>query len=242
MEDSVWSGLIRGARDAGIELKEDRRRLYETYAKMLVDWNQRINLTAIEDMEGIAVKHFLDSIAVLPRIPGIGQTGIRLVDVGTGAGFPGIPFKIQLPELDVLLLDSLAKRVSFLNTLLGSLDLGPGIRTRHDRAEDAARDPGCREKFDIAVARAVAALPVLAEYCLPYVRTGGLFAAMKGPDAEAELQASLSALKELGGEVERVDRYNIDNNLGRSLILIKKIRQTPAHYPRKAGIPAKKPL
>ncbi|HBQ65027.1 MAG TPA: 16S rRNA (guanine(527)-N(7))-methyltransferase RsmG [Clostridiales bacterium] len=242
MENAAWHLLFQGARDAGITLELEKRNLYEKYGEMLMDWNQRMNLTAIEDMESIAVKHFLDSIAVLPRIPEIQRPGIRLVDVGTGAGFPGVPFKIQQPQLYVLLLDSLAKRIGFLNALLKELDVREGIQTRHDRAEDAARDPVCRECFDIAIARAVAGLPVLAEYCLPFVRVGGLFAAMKGPDAGAEVHLALSALKELGAEVERVDSYYIDKNLGRSLVLIRKKRHTPAYYPRKAGIPARKPL
>lgn len=215
---------------------------FQKYADMLVEWNEKINLTSIEDTEEIILKHFIDSLCLVERVKEFGNGRKKVIDVGTGAGFPGLPIKIHKQNLDLVLLDSLSKRVEFLKAIIASLGIIKGITVMHMRAEDAARDIKLREKFDIAIARAVAPLPVLLEYCLPFVKMGGLFLAMKGPEPDMEVTSSSMALEELGGAVEGIDRYFIGENQGRSIIKIKKIRHISPKYPRKAGIPSRKPL
>jgi 16S rRNA (guanine527-N7)-methyltransferase len=223
------------------------------YVHLLKEWNQYINLTAIVDDEGIAVRHILDSLILLrylkPRQDdGTGSLDTAaaccpasLIDIGSGAGFPGLPLKIMRPGLDVVLLDSLGKRVKFLDQVIGALQLS-GIRALHGRAEDAARDAELRERFDFATARAVAAMPALCEYGLPFLKIGGLFLAMKGPGNQ-EAQTCSRAVPLLGGELEDIVEYILPGtDMGRSLIRIRKIRSTPNAYPRKAGSPESKPL
>jgi len=216
-----------------------------TYIELLRTWNAQINLTAILDDEGIAIRHLLDSLVLLPTIESLEQSGLkrplRLIDIGTGAGFPGIPLKIVRPEWQVTLLDSLAKRLRFLDVVIQNLNLAD-IQTWHDRAEDGARRRTLRENYDIAVARAVAALPVLCEYCLPYVRIGGLFIAMKG-SLEQEWPAAEQAVRQLGGKLENILEFPLPGtDFQRSLVIIRKVRPTPPIYPRKAGKPEKQPL
>ena len=227
----------------GPELTPAQAEQFEKYCALLIEWNKVMNLTAIVDPEEVAVKHFADSLTLLPYLD---RAGTRtLIDVGTGAGFPGIPLKILRPELEVTLLDSLEKRVRFLDTVIGELGLS-GIRTIHARAEDAGRDKRLRGQFDASTARAVAPMNVLCEYCLPFVRPDGYFYAMKGPAQEDFRRA----LKELGGEVETDDLFELRGSasaeeepaLQRRIICIKKTGATPAKYPRRAGLPAKKPL
>ncbi|NTV89531.1 MAG: 16S rRNA (guanine(527)-N(7))-methyltransferase RsmG [Clostridiales bacterium] len=208
------------------------------YKEQLLDWNQRLNLTAIEDEREVIVKHFLDSLSILPMIPNKGES---LIDIGTGAGFPGIPVKIACEKTQVTLLDSLDKRVKFLNAVIEENHL-KGIKAVHGRAEDFGVNPSYREKFDIAVARAVANLPVLLEYCLPFVKTGGIFIAMKGSNSE-EVEAARKALDILGGKVEEVRKITLPfSDFSRNIIIVRKIRQTPQRYPRKSGKPSKEPL
>jgi 16S rRNA (guanine527-N7)-methyltransferase len=226
-------------------LPDAARAQFLRYAALLREWNEKINLTAITDDEGIAVRHLLDSLTLLPdvrdmqaRFP---NRQVSLVDVGTGAGFPGLPLKIACPELDVVLVDSLAKRVRFLETVIAELGL-KGIRAVHGRAEDAARDKHLREKFDLATARAVAPLPVLCEYCLPFVRTGGQFLAMKGQAAD-EMEGAARAIKILGGELAAITVFQLPGtDMNRTIIRIAKIWPTPGTYPRKAGKVEKDPL
>lgn len=222
-----------------IELSDEKLNKFSLYAKLLVEWNEKINLTAITDEEGITIKHFLDSLSVFQVIPDDAKT---VIDVGTGAGFPGIPMKIADENLKVTLLDSLAKRVNFLNDVISTLSL-KGIEAFHGRAEDYGIKKDFREQFDLAIARAVAALPVLLEYCLPFVKVGGTFIAMKGPDIEEELKESEKALSVLGGEIVNVKEFmlfNSDNK--RCIVMIKKYRHTPSAYPRKSGKPTKSPI
>ncbi|MDD4849949.1 MAG: 16S rRNA (guanine(527)-N(7))-methyltransferase RsmG [Gemmiger sp.] len=210
--------------------------MLDEYAQILVDYNQKVNLTAITTPEGIEDRHFADSLlfAAQPEVAG------RLVDVGTGAGFPGVVAKILKPELALTLMEPTGKRVEFLKYACAQLGLH-GVEFAKERAEEAARKPW-REQFDVACARAVAALPVLAEYCLPLVRVGGVFIALKGPDAPGELAAAQPALHKLGGQYAETRAFTLPDGSERRLILAKKISQTPTVYPRNGGKIAKSPL
>jgi 16S rRNA (guanine527-N7)-methyltransferase len=230
--------LKDGASHFGAELNQTQLEQFSAYAGLLVEWNEKINLTSITDEEGITVKHFIDSLSVAGYIRG----GESLIDVGTGAGFPGIPLKIARENLKVTLLDSLDKRVKYLNEVVAQLKL-KNIQAVHGRAEDFGVNPVYREKFDIAIARAVSELAVLCEYCLPFVKVGGSFIAMKGPDIEQELQDAQKAISVLGGEFIKTDRFTLPNSsMDRTLVIIKKCRHTPPGYPRKSGKPTKSPI
>ena len=208
----------------------------DAFAQILVDYNQKVNLTAITDPEGIEDKHFLDSLlfASQPEVSG------RMVDVGAGAGFPGIVTKIYKPELELTLMEPTGKRVEFLKYACAQLGL-TGVEFAKERAEEAARKVW-REQFDIASARAVAALPVLSEYCLPLIKVGGVFIAMKGPEADAEAKAAANALKKLGGKYRETRQFTLPDGSARGLVVCEKISQTPTIYPRNGGKIAKKPL
>jgi len=246
MNDSrLISLLTHASSEAGISMSPEQLLAFDRYASMLRDWNTRVNLTAILDDEGIVWRHFLDSLTILPVIDGeTARTGSRplsLVDVGTGAGFPGIPVRIMRPDLQLYLLDSLQKRIAFLEAVISDLKL-EGVKTIKARAEDAGTDTHYRECFDIATARAVAALPVLAEYTLPFVRIGGLMIAMKGQKQE-EIDEARPAIRLLGGRIESIDSFSLSGGeMSRTLVLIRKISPTPARYPRKAGLPERRPL
>lgn len=230
--------LAEGAKTFNIHLDEHQLSQFLEYKNLLQSWNKKINLTAIEDDKEIIIKHFIDSLSIYPYVKGRGS---NLIDIGTGAGFPGIPVKLICPEINVLLLDSLEKRIKFLENVIESLKL-VDISTAHARAEDYGNNPEFREKFDIAVARAVASLPVLLEYCIPFVRPGGVFIAMKGSNLE-ELSDSGKALEILGAKVEEVNELILPfSDSKRSIIIIRKLRHTPTKYPRKAGKPSKEPL
>ena len=208
----------------------------DRYAEILVDYNKKVNLTAITSPEGIEDRHFADSLlfAAQPEVQG------KMVDVGTGAGFPGIVAKIYKPDLQLTLMEPTGKRVDFLRYACAELGL-TGVEFAKERAEEAARKIW-REQFDIASARAVAALPILCEYCLPLVKVGGVFLAMKGPEADAEAKASGNALKKLGGAYAETRTFTLPDGSARGLVLCKKISQTPTVYPRNGGKIAKKPL
>lgn len=240
MIDEFYRNLLRqGAREYELDLSDAQLDQFSLYAKLLTEWNEKINLTAITDEEGIVIKHFLDSLSIAPLLP---KTANAMIDVGTGAGFPGIPLKIVKDDMRVTLLDSLQKRINFLNDALAGLGL-KDIKALHGRAEDYGSDKNFREKFDVAAARAVANLPVLLEYCLPFVSVGGLFIAMKGPEGISELKGSEKALKTLGGEVMEVKKFNLTKDENeRCVILIKKCRHTPPAYPRKSGKPTRSPI
>lgn len=211
---------------------------FEAYAATLLDWNKKINLTAITQPEEIAIKHFLDSILLLNAVD-IPENS-SLIDVGTGAGFPAVPLKIVRHDLKVTLLDSLNKRVLFLTEL--SELLRQGNRVIHGRAEECGHDMNLREKYDFATARGVASLPALCEYCLPFVKVGGIFAALKGPEVHAEAESSKHALEALGGEISEITSFNLPRDNKRTIVIIKKISQTSPKYPRKAVKITKKPL
>lgn len=219
-------------------LSDNQLAAFQKYAELLVEWNQKMNLTAITEPEEIAVKHFVDSLMLLKYID-IPENG-ALIDVGTGAGFPGIPIKIFSPSVQVTLLDALNKRVGFLDTV--SKALRQNNRCLHLRAEEGGRKPELREQFDVATARAVASMATLAEYCLPYVKVGGVFAALKGFEIEEELEEAKPAIKLLGGKIERVEQYTLVGEQKRSVVIIKKISQVSTKYPRSSAKMAKNPL
>lgn len=211
---------------------------FEKYMELLKDWNTKINLTAIEDDRDIVIKHFIDSLSILPYV---NDEEKKLIDIGTGAGFPGIPLKIANKNIKVTLLDSLEKRVKFLNEVIKSINISK-ITAIHGRAEDMGINSSYREKYDIAVARAVANLPVLLEYCLPFVKINGIFIAMKGSNTE-EFENCSKALDILGGKIEKIEKMELPfTNMERNVIVVRKFRQTPTKYPRKAGKPVKEPL
>lgn len=233
------------ADNAGLPLSESQLDALVTYAGMLVKTNEVMNLTNITDDEGIAVRHFVDSLTLVPFIleeqKKAGREDISVIDVGTGAGFPGIVLKIAVPKIRLTLLDSLQKRLNFLDEVSSALSLAD-VKTVHGRAEDAGHDAALREKYDVSCARAVANLPVLCEYCLPFVKTGGAFLAMKG-NVDEEEKASGRALQVLGGKKEKVDRFLLPGtDMNRSIVVVRKSKPTPNAYPRQAGKPSKKPL
>lgn len=219
-------------------LTEETANRLERYAELLVEWNGKMNLTAITDPDEIIIKHFYDCLLFLKHneIP----QNAKVIDVGTGAGFPGLVLKIARPDIKITLLDSLNKRLTFLNEVAS--DLGLEVETLHSRAEDAGKMPQYREKYDIATARAVARLNVLSEYCLPFVKKGGSFVAMKGPTATEELDGALSAIKKLGGEKAIQINETLPDQSNRVFVKIKKISQTPPQFPRISAKISKKPL
>jgi 16S rRNA (guanine527-N7)-methyltransferase len=232
--------LKKGASIYGIELNEVQIEQFLKYKELLKEWNEKINLTAITDDFGIINKHFIDSISILKS--GVIKEGMRIIDVGTGAGFPGIPLKIIMPSLNVVLLDSLNKRINYLNNVIRELEL-EGIEAIHGRAEDFARKKEYREQFDIATARAVANMTVLSEYCIPYVKISGYFIAMKGPSADEELREAKNAIGTLGGKFkEIVETEILGDEFKHKLIVVEKVNSTLEKYPRKAGQIEKKPI
>lgn len=221
--------LIEQAQLSGIELTEEQLSDLERYYELLIEWNEKMNLTALTEPQDVALKHFCDSILLLKYadIP----SDSSLIDVGTGAGFPSIPIKIVRPDIKLCLLDSLNKRLTFLAEVVKELNL-EDVKIVHDRAEDGARKPQLREKFDFATSRAVAQLNVLSEYCLPYVKVSGAFLAMKGKYSEEEISNAKSAIKTLGGKIAKVDTYNLADSSERTIINIKKLEKTDKKYPR----------
>ncbi|RSK29190.1 16S rRNA (guanine(527)-N(7))-methyltransferase RsmG [Bacillus sp. HMF5848] len=226
--------------DKGIQLSELQIQQFELYFKELVEWNEKMNLTAITDKEQVYLKHFYDSISAAFYVDF--SKPMTICDVGAGAGFPSIPLKICFPHLHVSIVDSLQKRITFLNHLASSLQL-EGVAFYHDRAETFARKEGIRENYDIVMARAVARLSVLSELCIPLAKTGGQFIAMKGAAANTELEAATTAIKVLGGEVTSTYTFSLPmEESERSIIIIDKKRKTPKQYPRKPGTPNKQPI
>ena len=230
--------------EISVPLSAEEIRAFQIYATMLKEKNKVMNLTAVDDDKGIAMKHFIDSLTLCPYIrqeEAKSKKQLTFIDVGTGAGFPGLPVKISCPELSVTLMDSLDKRLKFLNEVIAALDL-KDCSTVHSRAEDAGRNKKFREKYDIVTARAVARLSVLAEYCLPLVKVGGVFLAMKAHSDEEETEAS-KAIALLGGTIEKTDTFTLPGtDMERTIIVVRKIRPTPARFPRKAGTPSKTPI
>lgn len=224
------------------DLSDEKYNKFQKYMNLLIEWNKNINLTAITDKDEIELKHFVDSLTINKYI----SDNSKVIDVGTGAGFPGIPLKIYNESLDITLLDSLNKRINFLNHVIEELNLNK-IKAVHSRAEDAAKNPDYREKFDVATSRAVANLSTLVEYLLPFVRVNGICICMKGPNVEEELGRAKKAIEVLGGRIEKVDNLKLvadgsENDLERNIIIIRKVRKCSNKYPRKAGMPSKEPI
>ena len=223
----------------GIDLSEKQFLQFEKYYELLTEWNSFMNLTAITEHEEVLKKHFLDSLSIVKAVK---MEDIHTVmDIGTGAGFPGIPLKISYPHLKVVLLDSLGKRVKFLNHVINALGL-EDISAIHGRAEDFARQAEYREQFDLCVSRAVANLSSLSEYCLPYTRKNCLFVSYKSGKVEEELENAKRAISLLGGKVEYVSKFMLTDAGERALVVIRKEKHTPNKYPRKAGLPSREPL
>ncbi|WP_036763227.1 16S rRNA (guanine(527)-N(7))-methyltransferase RsmG [Peptostreptococcus sp. MV1] len=226
--------------DFSINVDETMLDRFEKYRQILVEYNQHMNLTGITEQREVYIKHFLDSVAIFKN--GYIADDLSVIDVGTGAGFPGLPLKICNPKIKLTLLDSLNKRINFLKTVGQELGLNE-IEYVHGRAEDIAQKPEHREKYDIATARAVASLPVLLELCVPYVKIGGFFICLKGPSVDIELGQAKNAMKLLG--VRLVEKINVilpDQELKHNILVFKKEEKTPAKYPRRAGKPSKNPL
>ena len=232
--------LAKGALNLGYPLSEQQLALFELYHQILIDWNQRINLTAIVNHEDVQMKHFLDSLTVAAALPNVSQDN-RLLDVGTGAGFPGIPLKILLPELRVVLLESVTKKVKFLNHLVSQLSL-QGIEIVNERAENLGHNASYREQFATVVSRAVASLPTLFELTLPFCKLNGISIAQKKGDIEKEIKASRAALETLGGQLKEVRKVSLPVLEDRLLLITVKTSPTPVTYPRRPGIPAKRPI
>ena len=232
--------LTKKVKELSIVLNDKQTQQFEQYYNILVEWNKVMNLTAITEYEEVVEKHFLDSLTIVNAIHV--EKIETLIDVGTGAGFPGIPLKIAFPHLKVTLLDSLNKRIKFLNEVIDLLELND-IKAIHGRAEDYAKQAEYREQYDICVSRAVANLATLSEYCLPYVKVDGLFVPYKSGEIDEELKSSEKAVSILGGKVEEVVKFQLPGtDIGRSFVKIHKIKETKKKYPRKAGMPTKEPL
>lgn len=232
--------LTEKVKELSIVLNDKQIQQFEQYYNILVEWNKVMNLTAITEYEEVVEKHFLDSLTIVNAIHV--KKIETLIDVGTGAGFPGIPLKIAFPHLKVTLLDSLNKRIKFLNEVINLLELND-IKAIHGRAEDYAKQAEYREQYDICVSRAVANLATLSEYCLPYVKVDGLFVPYKSGEIDEELKSSEKAVSILGGKVDEVVKFQLPGtDIGRSFVKIHKIKETKKKYPRKAGMPTKEPL
>lgn len=232
--------LKKGAGELGLSLSPRQVDLFIEYYRLLLEYNEKANLTGITAQKDVALKHFVDSLccSIVEDFSGFKA----VVDVGSGAGFPGLPLKIAYPQIQLFLLDSQKKRIEFLRKVVRALSL-VGVEIFHERAENFGADRGNRERYDICVSRAVAPLGTLAELCLPLVKVGGNFLALKGPDVEDEVNKAGNAVDILGGEIRCIQKFNLPvSGDGRSIVVIEKSAPTPARYPRKPGIPAKRPL
>ena len=230
--------LLKKAKMINIELNDEQINQFYNYMKMIQEWNEKINLTAILEPNEMILKHFIDSMTILDKI----KENDRIVDVGTGAGFPGLPIKITKPNTDIVLLDSLNKRIKFLDNVIGELNL-KNIKTVHARAEEFGSNIEYRECFDVAVSRAVAPMNILLEYLIPAVKVGGTCICMKGPEIDEEIEKSKRALEVLGGKIEKIEKIDLVNSGNRrTLITVRKTNKTPNKYPRNPGVPSKTPL
>lgn len=228
--------LIEKANSIGVEISQKQAEQFYTYMELLLEWNEKMNLTAITDPEEVILKHFIDSLTIIPYL----KEADTVLDIGTGAGFPGIPLKILEENKKFTLLDSLNKRIIFLQTVITELEL-KNIQAIHGRAEEFVSKK--REAYDIVTSRAVARLNVLLEYMLPFVKVGGRCICMKSFEIEEELKEAKKAIEILGGEIEKIDEITLPNtDIKRKIVVIKKVKNTPSKYPRKAGTPAKEPI
>ncbi|MGU9539945.1 16S rRNA (guanine(527)-N(7))-methyltransferase RsmG [Clostridium tepidum] len=232
--------LQMSCNDVNLDFNDKKYNQFIKYKNLIQEWNKKINLTAIVEDEEIIKKHFIDCIKIFKASPI--KEAKSLIDIGTGAGFPGIPIKILRDDIKITLLDSLQKRINFLNIVIGDLKL-QDIQCLHGRAEDYAQETEHRQNYDIAVSRAVANLAVLSEFCIPFVKKGGYFVAMKGPSVEDEITVAKKSIEILGGKIEDIIKIDIeDTDLKHNLVIIKKVKETGKKYPRKPGIIKKNPL
>ena len=239
MFEKLMNEVLEGL---SLTLSDKQKEQFYQYYELLIEWNKVMNLTAITELDEVVTKHFVDSLLLAKVIPDLDTAEYKCIDVGTGAGFPGIPLKIAFPNLEITLLDSLNKRVGFLNEVIGTLGLEK-IQAVHGRAEDYGRDTKYREQYDLCVSRAVANMSTLSEYCLPFVSTGGLFVPYKSGKVEEEVKQAASAVKKLGGEMGEVITHILPGtDVERTFIPVKKVAVTAKKYPRKAGLPSKEPL
>ncbi|MEF2919492.1 MAG: 16S rRNA (guanine(527)-N(7))-methyltransferase RsmG [Acutalibacteraceae bacterium] len=229
--------LVKGFEKFNIQLTDTQIQQFNIYCRLLIEWNNKMNLTAIKEPDEIAIKHFVDSCTVAHYVKI--KENAKIIDIGTGAGFPGIPLKILRNDIHLTLLDSLNKRITFLNEVANQL--GFTAEAIHGRAEDFGRNNDYREKFDLAVSRAVAPLNVLSEYSIPFVRKGGKFISMKGPNVQEEIEQSKKAIKILGGKFNNIVQFNVGDN-SRSIVIVEKLNNTPYTYPRHGSKISKKPL
>lgn len=229
--------IIKNGKKIGLDITEKESKNLYKYMLLMLEWNENVNLTAITEEKEIIYKHFIDSLSVNKYL----TNKEKIMDIGTGAGFPGIPLKIFNEDLNFILVDSLNKRINFLEEVKNELNLNK-LELVHARAEELAKNKNYREKMDIVVSRAVARLRILAEYMLPFVKKNGICICMKGPNIEEEIEESKKSLEILGGKIEKIEHIILPRDLERNIILIRKIKETPSRYPRKAGTPVKQPL
>lgn len=236
--ESFSNDLIEKSKKVNVEIDKIKEEQFYQYMQLLIEWNEKINLTAITEPNDIILKHFIDSITINKYI----KDSDNIMDIGTGAGFPGIPLKIMNSDKKFVLVDALNKRINFLNQVCEKLGL-KDIKCIHTRAEELANNAEHREIYEIVVSRAVARLNILLEYMLPFVKVGGLCICMKGPNIEEELKEAEKAILVLGGKVEKVENFLLpESDIERNIVIIKKVKNTPNQYPRKAGLPSKQPI
>ena len=238
LKEDFEKEIMEYVEELGIKLSKEQAEMFFNYMNLLLEWNEKINLTAITEEKEVIVKHFVDSLTIAKYIP----EGASLVDVGTGAGFPGIPLKIIRDDLKITLLDSLQKRINFLDVVIKELNL-ENIETIHARVEEFGKNSKYRESFEVATSRAVANLSTLTEYLLPLVKVGGIAVCMKGSSIEEELETSKKAINVLGGKVSNVFEFDLPKtDIKRNIVIVDKINKTPSKYPRKPGMPSKEPI
>ncbi len=232
---SKFNGL---ANKINIQINNDKIEKFYQFMNLMLEWNEKINLTAITEPDEVILKHFIDSLTIEKYV----KDNTNLIDIGTGAGFPGIPISIIKDKCDITLMDSLNKRIKFLDDVVQNINVN-NVQTVHARAEELAKNEKFREKYDYATSRAVASLNILLEYMLPFVKINGYCICMKGANIQEELQKSKNALNILGGVIENIEKFELPNSdITRNIIVVKKVRSTPSKYPRKAGMPSKEPL